>query len=104
VPWRFNAKYAEATLFVEECDPLNHAGQLGGRGATFWGSGVHLDWIILTDADYPEFPLRLYCFPMCGRFRLTRVDKLAGRFGIEPEDDWIPATTLLQLDPAMCSP
>ena len=27
---------------------------------------------------------------MCGRFRLTRVDKLAGRFGIEPEDDWVP--------------
>ncbi len=27
---------------------------------------------------------------MCGRFRLTRVDKLAGRFGIEPDDDWVP--------------
>ncbi len=27
---------------------------------------------------------------MCGRFRLTRVDKLAGRFDIEPEDDWAP--------------
>jgi len=27
---------------------------------------------------------------MCGRFRLTRVDKLAGRFDIEPEDDWVP--------------
>jgi putative SOS response-associated peptidase YedK len=27
---------------------------------------------------------------MCGRYRLTRVDKLAGRFGIEPEDDWVP--------------
>ncbi len=27
---------------------------------------------------------------MCGRFRLTRPEKLAGRFGIEPEDDWVP--------------
>jgi putative SOS response-associated peptidase YedK len=27
---------------------------------------------------------------MCGRYRLTRPDKLAGRFGIEPEDDWAP--------------
>jgi putative SOS response-associated peptidase YedK len=34
--------------------------------------------------------VQLYCFPMCGRFRLSRVDKLAERFGIEPEDDWVP--------------
>jgi putative SOS response-associated peptidase YedK len=27
---------------------------------------------------------------MCGRFRLTRASKLAERFGIEPEDDWVP--------------
>jgi putative SOS response-associated peptidase YedK len=27
---------------------------------------------------------------MCGRYRLTRPDKLAGRFYIEPEDDWVP--------------
>ena len=27
---------------------------------------------------------------MCGRYRLTRVDKLAGRFDIEPDDDWGP--------------
>ncbi len=27
---------------------------------------------------------------MCGRFRLTRVDKLAESFGIEPEDDRVP--------------
>jgi putative SOS response-associated peptidase YedK len=27
---------------------------------------------------------------MCGRFRLTRVSKLAERFGIEPGDDWVP--------------
>jgi putative SOS response-associated peptidase YedK len=27
---------------------------------------------------------------MCGRFRLTRVSKLAERFAIEPEDDWVP--------------
>ena len=27
---------------------------------------------------------------MCGRYRLTRPDKLAGRFGIELEDDWVP--------------
>ncbi len=27
---------------------------------------------------------------MCGRFRLTRPDKLADRFDIEPEDDWAP--------------
>ena len=27
---------------------------------------------------------------MCGRFRLTRVDKFTGRFAIEPEDDWVP--------------
>ncbi len=27
---------------------------------------------------------------MCGRYRLTRVEKLAERFDIEPEDDWIP--------------
>jgi putative SOS response-associated peptidase YedK len=26
---------------------------------------------------------------MCGRFRLSRVSKLAERFGIEPEDDWV---------------
>jgi hypothetical protein len=26
---------------------------------------------------------------MCGRFRLTRASKLAERFGIEPEDDWV---------------
>ena len=29
-------------------------------------------------------------FSMCGRYRLTRPNKLAGRFDIEPEDDWIP--------------
>jgi putative SOS response-associated peptidase YedK len=27
---------------------------------------------------------------MCGRFRLTHAAKLAERFGIEPEDDWVP--------------
>ena len=27
---------------------------------------------------------------ICGRYRLTRVDKLTGRFDIEPEDDWAP--------------
>ena len=27
---------------------------------------------------------------MCGRYRLTRPDKLAGRFDVEPEDDWAP--------------
>ena len=27
---------------------------------------------------------------MCGRFRLTRASRLAERFGIEPEDDWVP--------------
>jgi len=27
---------------------------------------------------------------MCGRFHLTRASKLAERFGIEPEDDWVP--------------
>jgi len=27
---------------------------------------------------------------MCGRYRLSRPDKLAGRFVIEPEDDWAP--------------
>jgi putative SOS response-associated peptidase YedK len=27
---------------------------------------------------------------MCGRFRLTRASKLAERFGIEAEDDWVP--------------
>jgi putative SOS response-associated peptidase YedK len=27
---------------------------------------------------------------MCGRFRLTRASKLAERFAIEPEDDWVP--------------
>jgi putative SOS response-associated peptidase YedK len=27
---------------------------------------------------------------VCGRFRLIRVSKLAERFGIEPEDDWVP--------------
>jgi hypothetical protein len=30
---------------------------------------------------------------LCGRFRPTRASKLAGRIGIEPEDDWVPATT-----------
>jgi hypothetical protein len=30
-------------LFVEERDPLNHAGQLGGGGASVWGGGIHLD-------------------------------------------------------------
>jgi hypothetical protein len=37
-----------------------------------------------------EFPFRLYCLAMCGRYRLTRVDKLAERFDVEPEDDWVP--------------
>ncbi len=27
---------------------------------------------------------------MCGRYRLTRADKLAGRFDIEADDDWAP--------------
>ena len=27
---------------------------------------------------------------MCGRYRLTRPDKLAGRFEIDPDDDWGP--------------
>jgi putative SOS response-associated peptidase YedK len=27
---------------------------------------------------------------MCGRYRLSRVDKLAERFDIEPDDDWAP--------------
>src|ERR1035437_6088400 len=27
---------------------------------------------------------------MCGHFRLTRASNLAERFGIEPEDDWVP--------------
>ena len=27
---------------------------------------------------------------MCGRYRLTRPVKLAGRFDVEPEDDWAP--------------
>jgi putative SOS response-associated peptidase YedK len=27
---------------------------------------------------------------MRGRFRLTRASRLAGRFDIEPEDDWVP--------------
>ena len=27
---------------------------------------------------------------MCGRFRLPRAATLAERFGIEPEDDWLP--------------
>jgi putative SOS response-associated peptidase YedK len=27
---------------------------------------------------------------MRGRFRLTRAAKLAERFGIDPEDDWVP--------------
>jgi putative SOS response-associated peptidase YedK len=27
---------------------------------------------------------------MCGRYRLSRPEKLAGRFDIEPEDDWAP--------------
>ncbi len=27
---------------------------------------------------------------MCGRFRLTRPEKLAARFAIEPDDDWVP--------------
>jgi putative SOS response-associated peptidase YedK len=27
---------------------------------------------------------------MCGRYRLTRLDKLAERFDIEPEDEWVP--------------
>ena len=31
-----------------------------------------------------------YSFPMCGRFRVTRASKLAERFGIEPEEDWVP--------------
>jgi putative SOS response-associated peptidase YedK len=34
--------------------------------------------------------LQLYCFPMCGRFRLSRASKLAERFAIEPDDDWVP--------------
>jgi SOS response associated peptidase (SRAP) len=34
--------------------------------------------------------LQLYCIAMCGRFRLTRASKLAERFVIEPEDDWVP--------------
>jgi hypothetical protein len=29
----------------------------------FWGSGTHLDWIILTDADYAEFPFSDTAFP-----------------------------------------
>jgi hypothetical protein len=28
---------------------------------------------------------------MCGRYRLTRADKLAERFGIEPDDGWAPS-------------
>jgi hypothetical protein len=92
MPRYFNAKNAEATLFVEEGDPLNRAGEFLGRsGASLWGSDIHLDWIILTDADYAEFLFRLYCYPMCGRFRLTRASKLAERFGIEPEDEWVPS-------------
>jgi putative SOS response-associated peptidase YedK len=31
---------------------------------------------------------------MCGRFRLTRAAKLAERFGIEPEDDWVPRNNI----------
>jgi putative SOS response-associated peptidase YedK len=27
---------------------------------------------------------------MCGRYRLTRPEKLAGRFAIEPDVDWAP--------------
>jgi putative SOS response-associated peptidase YedK len=27
---------------------------------------------------------------MCGRYRLTRPDKLAGRFAVETDDDWAP--------------
>ena len=50
MPRRFNAKDTEATFFVEERNPFNHAGQLGGGGVTFWGGGIHLDCIILTDA------------------------------------------------------
>jgi putative SOS response-associated peptidase YedK len=35
---------------------------------------------------------------MCGRFRLTRASKLAERFGIEPEDDWVPRYNIAQLN------
>ena len=38
----------------------------------------------------PETPLSVCGFPMCGRYRLSRPDKLAGHFDIEPEDDWVP--------------
>jgi putative SOS response-associated peptidase YedK len=40
--------------------------------------------------DNAKFLFQLYCFPMCGRFRLSRVSKLAERFDIEPDDDWVP--------------
>jgi putative SOS response-associated peptidase YedK len=36
---------------------------------------------------------------MCGRFRLTRPYKLAGRFGIELEDDWVPRYNIAPTQP-----
>ena len=44
--------------------------------------------------------MRLYSIPTRECFRLSRPDKLAGRFNIEPEDDWFPAFTSPQLKPS----
>ena len=43
-----------------------------------------------SNLNAKDRPDSLPNFSMCGRFRLTRVDKLAGRFDIAPEDDWVP--------------
>jgi len=42
---------------------------------------------VMVDIRTRWFPI--FFFPICGRFRLDRVDKLAGRFDIEPVDDWV---------------
>jgi len=36
---------------------------------------------------------------MYGRYRLSRADKLAGRFGIDPDEDWIARYKQLTLVP-----
>jgi hypothetical protein len=56
VPRCLKPEDTEAAFLVEERDPLNQAGKALGRGAAFWGGGVHLDEIILTDTDNAEFP------------------------------------------------
>jgi hypothetical protein len=56
-----NSKDAKAAFLIEERDPFNQAGEALGGGASFWGGGVHLDGIILTDIDNAKFPPSYIC-------------------------------------------